>query len=212
MTDRWSVRTISDQRSVSKRYLQTVPRTQPADVRREQLLDAAELLLLQQGLRATTVADVAREAGVAKGTIYLYYASRDELLAGLRSRYLGRYLALLEHRRGPAQARVRRLVSGLATVAAANQQLHHVLFHQAGFSEADAFSELRTRLVDLLREGADEGQLAVADPELAASFVLHGVHGALVEVLHGQPRRGSRRAGRTLADLVDRALWEPDGG
>jgi TetR/AcrR family transcriptional repressor of nem operon len=183
-----------------------VPRTQPPDVRREQLLDAAERLLLEQGLRATTVADVASEAGVAKGTMYLYFPSRDELLAALRSRYLGRYLALLRTRRGSVRARVHRLVTGLVSVAAANQQLHHVLFHQAGFSEADAFSELRARLVDLVQEGVAEGELRVEDPELAASFVLHGVHGALVEVLHGHPRRGRRRAAEALVGLVDRAL------
>ena len=183
-----------------------MPRTQPADVRREQLLDAAERLLLERGLRATTVADVAREAGVAKGTVYLYFRSRDELLAGLRSRYLGRYLAPLERRRGPVRARVRRLLRGLVAVAAANRQLHHVLFHEAGFAEADAFAGVRDRLGDLLAEGVAEGELALDDPALTASFVLHGVHGTLVEVLHGHPRRSRRAAARVLAELVDRAL------
>ena len=186
-----------------------MPRTRPPDVRREQLLDAAERLLLEQGLRATTVAGVAQEAGVAKGTMYLYFPSRDELLAGLRSRYLGRFLATPRGRRGPARTRVRRLVTGLVAVVAANRELHHVLFHEAGFSEADAFSELRARLVDLLREGVAEGELAVEDPELAASFVLHGLHGTLVAVLHGDPRRGRRRASQALVGLVDRALGTP---
>lgn len=183
-----------------------VPRTQPPDVRREQLLDAAERVLLERGLRATTVADVASTAGVAKGTMYLYFRSRDELLAGLRSRYLERSLAVLDRRRGPARARVRRLVTGLVEVAAANPELHHVLFHEAGFSESDAFAAVRERLVGLLSAGAAEGDVAVDDPGLTASFVLHGVHGALVEVLHGHPRRGRRSVARALAELVDRAL------
>jgi TetR/AcrR family transcriptional regulator, transcriptional repressor for nem operon len=184
-------------------------RTAARAVAEEQLLDAAERLLLDRGLRATTMADVAREAGVAKGTVYLYFRSRDELLAGLRSRYLGRYLAPLDRRRGPVRPRVRRLVKGLVEVAAAHRELHHVLFHEAGFSEVDAFRAVRERLVDLLRTGMADGQLAVDDPELTAGFVLHGVHGTLVEVLHGHPRRGRRSTARTLADLVDRALGPP---
>ena len=74
------------------------PRTQPADVRREQLLDAAEQVLVARGLRSTTVADVAAAAGVAKGTTYLYFASKDDLLAGLRARYLERFAAALDAR------------------------------------------------------------------------------------------------------------------
>jgi TetR/AcrR family transcriptional repressor of nem operon len=186
-----------------------VPRTQPADVRREQLLDAAERLLLEHGLRATTVADVAREAGVAKGTMYLYFRSRDELLAGLRSRYLGRYLRPSRSNRGPVRPRIRRFVTALVGVAAANRQLHHVLFHEAGFSEADAFAEVRRRLVALLEQGVGAGELTLPDTQLAASFILHGVHGTLVEVLHGPRRRGRRRAGRALAELVDAALGPP---
>src|SRR3954467_11397334 len=65
-------------------------RTQPASVRKEQLLDAAESALLARGLSATTVADVAHAAGVAKGTMYLHFESKAELLAGLRARYVDR--------------------------------------------------------------------------------------------------------------------------
>jgi len=183
-----------------------VPRTQPPDVRREQLLDAAEQLLLEQGLRATTVADVAEAAGVAKGTMYLYFTSKDELLAGLRARYIARYLAPLGAARGDVRARARRLVTGLVDVATDNWQLHHVLFHEAGFSEADAFFDLRQRFTALLRSGVESGELAVEDPDLTASFLLHGVHGTLGELVHARRRRSRRRTAQALADLVDRAL------
>jgi len=186
-----------------------VPRTQPPDVRREQLLDAAEQLLLDQGLRATTVADVAEAAGVAKGTMYLYFTSKDELLAGLRARYIARYLAPLRGARGDVRTRARRLVTGLVDVAADNWQLHHVLFHEAGFSEADAFFDVRQRFTALLRSGVEAGQLAVEDPDLTASFLLHGVHGTLIEFFHARRRRGRRRTAQALADLVDRALGPP---
>jgi AcrR family transcriptional regulator len=186
-----------------------VPRTQPPDVRREQLLDAAEQLLLEQGLRTTTVADVAEAAGVAKGTMYLYFTSKDELLAGLRARYVGRYLAPLARSRGDVRTRVRRLVTALAGVAAANKELHHVLFHEAGFSEADAFWDLRQQFTALLRSGVEDGQLVVDDPDLTASFLLHGVHGTLVELVHDRRRRSRRQTSQALADLVDRALGPP---
>jgi AcrR family transcriptional regulator len=47
--------------------------------RKERILDAATTLLVRWGYRKTTVDDVAREAGVGKGTIYLYWRDKNEL-------------------------------------------------------------------------------------------------------------------------------------
>ena len=48
-----------------------------------QMLDAAGELLLAHGYRRVTVEDVARRAGVGKGTVYLHFASKLELFAGV---------------------------------------------------------------------------------------------------------------------------------
>jgi AcrR family transcriptional regulator len=57
------------------------PQPQPAErnAREERILDAAATLLVRWGYRKTTIDDVAREAGVAKGTIYLYWKDKNEL-------------------------------------------------------------------------------------------------------------------------------------
>jgi AcrR family transcriptional regulator len=47
--------------------------------REERLLDAAATLLARWGYRKTTIDDVAREAGVGKGTIYLHWKDKNEL-------------------------------------------------------------------------------------------------------------------------------------
>lgn len=48
--------------------------------RRTQILEAARERFTNQGVSNTTVDDIARAAGVAKGTVYLYYKSKDEML------------------------------------------------------------------------------------------------------------------------------------
>lgn len=50
------------------------------DFRRGQIVDAARHNFLKQGVSAATVDAIAKTAGVAKGTVYLYFASKDELL------------------------------------------------------------------------------------------------------------------------------------
>jgi AcrR family transcriptional regulator len=47
--------------------------------REERILDAAATLLVRWGYRKTTIDDVAREAGVGKGTIYLHWRDKNEL-------------------------------------------------------------------------------------------------------------------------------------
>jgi len=50
------------------------------DFRRAQILDAAREAFARQGLAGTTVDGIAKRAGVAKGTVYLYYRSKEEIL------------------------------------------------------------------------------------------------------------------------------------
>lgn len=60
-------------------------------LREERLLDAATTLLVRWGYRKTTMDDVAREAGVGKGTIYLYWKDKNDLFRAAISREQHRY-------------------------------------------------------------------------------------------------------------------------
>src|SRR5579883_2305801 len=51
--------------------------------KRERILDAAVRVFAKKGFHATRVSEVAKAAGVADGTIYLYFKSKDELLVSL---------------------------------------------------------------------------------------------------------------------------------
>ena len=51
-------------------------------------MDAAERLFLERGVSATSIDDIVVTADVAKGTFYLYFASKEKLLAALLERYV----------------------------------------------------------------------------------------------------------------------------
>ncbi len=59
--------------------------------RESRLLDAAAGLFVHYGFDKTTVAEIAREAGVSKGAVYLHFESKDELLEALILRELQAY-------------------------------------------------------------------------------------------------------------------------
>jgi len=60
------------------------------DRRRAQIMEAAARVFAERGYHRTTVRDIARAAGIADGTVYLYFTSKQELLLALIAQ-LGRF-------------------------------------------------------------------------------------------------------------------------
>jgi AcrR family transcriptional regulator len=63
--------------------------------RRNALLDAVEALFLEHPDRMASVAEVARAAGLAKGTVYLYFPSKEEMLLSLHERHVADFFRAL---------------------------------------------------------------------------------------------------------------------
>ena len=57
------------------------PDTQRA--RREHILDAAEQCFARAGFHRTTMQDICRDAAVSPGALYVYFASKEDLIAGI---------------------------------------------------------------------------------------------------------------------------------
>ena len=66
--------------------------------RRNALLDAAETLFMKHPDRMASVSEVADEAGLAKGTVYLYFPSKEEMLLALHERQVANFFAELMRR------------------------------------------------------------------------------------------------------------------
>jgi TetR/AcrR family transcriptional regulator, regulator of autoinduction and epiphytic fitness len=64
-----------------------------AEGRRTAILDAAQRAFGQYGYRRTSMDDIAREAEIGKGTIYLSFASKEEVFRALSQRLVERMLA-----------------------------------------------------------------------------------------------------------------------
>src|SRR3546814_18309291 len=64
-----------------------------SEVRRGALIEAAGTLFVEQGVDATTVDDIAKRAGVAKGTFYHYSGSTACVLDALRERFSDQFIS-----------------------------------------------------------------------------------------------------------------------
>src|SRR5258708_3764529 len=61
--------------------------------KRDRILDAAQRLFVRYGVKRTSIDEVAREAGIAKGTVYLSFGSKAELFAAIADRLCANTLA-----------------------------------------------------------------------------------------------------------------------
>jgi len=162
-------------------------RTQPPEVRREQLLDAAAAVMVEKGFASMTVADVAERAGVAKGTVYLYFDTKEDLVTGLQARYASALVNLasaLNEGKGSETARLGSFLRATVDFHVSERELHEVLFHQAGMRDGDALHALSLELQTFVDRGVATGAFEVADVPFTTQFLLHGLHGALVSFLH----------------------------
>lgn len=62
--------------------------TEDKEVRRQAILDAAERLFVKHPERMASVSEVAESAGLGKGTVYLYFPSKEEMLLALHERHV----------------------------------------------------------------------------------------------------------------------------
>ena len=90
-------------------------RRRQKEARPQQLLEAALMLFVEKGFAATRADEVAQRAGVSKGTLYLYYPSKEELLKAVIREHLGSRIAAgaaeADKHRGPVAELLRDVLS-----------------------------------------------------------------------------------------------------
>jgi len=77
------MRASSSRASSSGNGTEGTPRYLEPDVRRQQILNAAAVVFADKGFPASRISDIAAEAGVAQGTVYRFFTSKDEIASAI---------------------------------------------------------------------------------------------------------------------------------
>lgn len=189
------------------------PRTKPPEERRDELMRAAQRLFLKHGAGPTTIEQITAGADVAKGTFYLHFSSKEDLLAALGERYAQQRLASIET--AIAGKREDDWTGKLAVWAKASVtgyldsiRLHDVLFY--GYRPPTREGLVDNITIDylcaLLRAGVAAGAWSIDDPRCTAVFLFSGLHGVVDDACTKEkPVNRNRLAGR-LEQLCFRAV------
>lgn len=192
--------------------------TRSSGDKRDRILDAAVSVFAKTGFHATKVSDIARAAGVADGTIYLYFKSKEELLVSLFEdrverllRYMASELAKLET---PSQ-KFRRVVELQLGILQDEQELAEVVTIILRESTklikefaAPKFMEYLDAIARVVAEGQARGDFRNdVSPHLVARATFGALDGIALTwaVGRGEPEALTRAASQ-LADLLLRSL------
>jgi AcrR family transcriptional regulator len=186
---------------------------------RDRVLTAAVELFAAQGYDATSVAQVAERAGVAKGGFYHHFASKQELLfavyGDLISRQLEGMQRILDARHEPS-ATLRELIEDLVISTAASSERALVSFREIANLDSERGSQLRAArrryhdaVIKFVRDGQADGSFArVASPE-TITFTIFGVINELPLWYRQGGRKRPAQIANELADFVLAALRKP---
>lgn len=158
-------------------------RYQPPAVRRRQILSAAAQLASTDGLEGTSIAKVAETAGVAKGSIYLHFESRDDLIDGLQAQVWAEMMeaprAIAEDENLTWTERLDAVVERWMRYEFENHVLYHAVFHAVATDSEEPWDEARTLLVQLVNGGvaSDEFDCGRLNTDIVVEFLLHGYAG-----------------------------------
>jgi AcrR family transcriptional regulator len=176
-------------------------RLQP-EARKLEIIEAAERLLQARGSRVR-VEDVVREAGVAKGTFFLYFPTWDDLLEAVRQRLVSEFDAaypLPSEVDGPVDwpSVVAWQASAFVDFASARQGIGEALFH-SDFAERRTLADNAiVRLSAVIRAGQEAEAFGPVDPEPTARLIFAAIDEAARAVAGGADRAAILAALQTL--------------
>jgi TetR/AcrR family transcriptional regulator len=195
--------------------------------RRREILKAARQEFFERGFHRPTVDDVAARAEISKGTIYLYFESKEEILAHLLLEGLELLLKRMEAACDavlppPAESTLKALSNAYLDFCQLYPNYFRLImaFDRGRFEEAIS-NELYQQVLDrslqglallakTIEAGKESGEFAVEDPWQAAGSVWAALNGVLVLMAHPLRRKMLQSNLNTMhqatLDLVLRGL------
>lgn len=153
-----------------------------APVLRTRIMAAARRSFEKLGYRGASIAMIARDAGIAVGTVYLYFKNKEQILIALFEESNSRWMAQARRaadQPGSAEERLMRVAEASIEHYRRDELLRAVITRDLTMILAPLGEEFRRKVLrhnvelmaEIIRAGVRDGELRPLDPELAA-FVL----------------------------------------
>jgi AcrR family transcriptional regulator len=186
------------------------------DFRRDQVIEVARRLFGERGTADVSMDEIAAEAGVARSTVYVYFANRDELLRaclkGMHNQLLEDIAKTWEEDAEPAH-RLERLIEGILERIDDDPAFFRLALVtqgtvvQGGEAVGTELALIGLNIARLMRDlyvdGVSSGTFRDVDPDEAVNLIGQQIYGAMA-VRAGEtfPQPASVEAARTCAFIL----------
>jgi AcrR family transcriptional regulator len=170
------------------------------ETRRQEILDAALRCFSRDGFHNTTTADIVRESGVSQGTLYLYFATKEDIVVALADeRHQGEAMinALAQGEEDP----IRGLLALIELYGEGLTDPHRIAMRRVGIqgwgealrnerirkSAVEGLATVRQAIERLIERGQRTGQIrAEVGPEAVARTLFATFQGLVLQVAWGE--------------------------
>jgi len=185
--------------------------------RRNEIIQAAQRLFITQDYDKTSMQDIINDLGIAKGTIYHYFSSKEALLQAVIEDIVNNTIEQMNdvlQTSGTALEKIQRLVQ-LGNVQHSHEKIIDSLHR-------DEYDSMHTRLLvamllrqaplyaQLIEQGCKEGVFATKYPLQAAEFILFAVQFLTDKGIHAWSQEEITQRMQAFPQFVEQILQAPE--
>jgi AcrR family transcriptional regulator len=178
-------------RTVMSAHLQPKPGTPNLwqSQKRKSIQEAVIRLMCREGLAAVTMERVAQEVGIAKGTVYLHYRDKQELLDTVRESALAPMVSRLDEALAgnvPADRKLEAFSSRYLAYFDERRDLFRILLYERASSrvygsrfQSERYRHMQSSLAVVIAAGIEDGVFRAVDPQKTAAMFLDANFGVV---------------------------------
>ncbi len=188
--------------------------------RRAEIMDVAQELFQAKGYEATTISDILEKAGIARGTFYYYFKSKDEIMDAVIERRIGEQnqalIPIVDNDNLDAVAKIRQIIVETRKMNLENKDIleylhqpENIVMHQKSLVQGvRKFTPLVTQII---RQGIDEGQFHTEYPMELTEFLLVGMNFLFDPSIFPRSQEEYLARMRALTDILETTLRAQKG-
>lgn len=193
-------------------------RTKDPDLRRDDILQAALTLFRELGFEKTSVESIAKGAGIAKGSFYTYFSTKEQvyeaIVSSIAEKTLSAAKEILAQKNVSPKACLKQYIEWTYQLSERQEQgLTRVLSPEANASQRKIYlaaldegnRQMLPLFVDLLQAGINKGEFMESNTAYTATFLLGAFRGIHV-AFHNQLDISMDESKIYLYDLLSRLL------
>lgn len=155
------------------------------ELKRKEIISAARKLFKRFGVKKTTMRDIASEAGLAVGTLYLYFDNRDEVVLACAQAFEQTHLEaarLAVQNSGPPGKRLKEYILSRFRAAAETRtsdshvaEIARAVFRVRPTRLEDESKIMQSTILELFAQGTKDGSFHIADPARDMMVFLYSI-------------------------------------